>query len=128
MSYLTPVSFLYIPFWLYSNRVLYGRFNDLLNFTFHSGYILIKRNYWRYQGSYRLYIPFWLYSNYVSCRLYRSFELLYIPFWLYSNKTDSIRRFKTSDLYIPFWLYSNRSESSIKNRLIKTLHSILVIF
>ena len=54
---------LYIPVWLYSNVTAEHKVNVKNgNFTFHSGYILIRgvlSAIW-YD---KLYIPFWLYSN-----------------------------------------------------------------
>ena len=54
---------LYIPIWLYSNRLLATLFIASSSFTFQSGYIqILFPIYWHYL-LYFLYIPIWLYSN-----------------------------------------------------------------
>ena len=97
---------LYIPFWLYSNdRKDIAKSLDEMNFTFHSGYILILS---------------------ISGKI--SFDLLYIPFWLYSNAKKVISSIRLYILYIPFWLYSNKDVLDAIEEMPKALHSILVIF
>ena len=78
------LNILYIPFWIYSNRVYDTHAMVVVAFTFHSGYILI-----------------------CTPDLYNNVNFLYIPFWIYSNKIPLNVRGKTIKLYIPFWIYSN---------------------
>ena len=77
---------LYIPFWIYSNMYSCNvSFFLFINFTFHSGYILIQTFAYQCRRVIILYIPFCIYSNYSSCVYPKWLCGLYIPFWIYSN-------------------------------------------
>ena len=54
---------IYIPIWLYSNRVVLSTVFGADTFTFQSGYIQIISKFPLYVNTYIIYIPIWLYSN-----------------------------------------------------------------
>ena len=54
---------LYIPFWIYSNKIVAGGTALVKHFTFHSGYIPILAIVILLLFVNSLYIPFWIYSN-----------------------------------------------------------------
>ena len=62
-SHSSRLAKLYIPFWIYSNKWLESDPMVLVDFTFHSGYILMVNKNLKHERGTKLYIPFWIYSN-----------------------------------------------------------------
>ena len=111
-------SSLYIPIWLYSNKVQ-KIINRLLMILYIP--IWLYSNIYQSLGAQALLTP--LHSNLVIFKYQRitsqlHYYDLYIPIWLYSNKTMATYRKCPLNLYIPIWLYSNYTEimSSATNK------------
>ena len=100
---LTPITALYIPFWLKLYR--YAPLLSACGWTLHS--ILVK-------------------SILIICNKIIIFIKLYIPFWLNLYEWRPVPVLGSGRLYIPFWLNLYLSFLSMNSKPKLSLHSILV--
>ena len=122
---LTPITALYIPFWLKLYR--YAPLLSACGWTLHS--ILVKSI--PNSSIHAMYPSSALHSILVKsiliiCNKIIIFIKLYIPFWLNLYEWRPVPVLGSGRLYIPFWLNLYLSFLSMNSKPKLSLHSILV--